>query len=321
MALSTFAQEFDEKMVKKYINQGLWLKCCLSDYYTYLEYYDEGGYSSIYKLMDKATGEYFILKRSSKKDFVPGCLDPHFTKPIDAQETALTKTDLHVSKEAEFTVKIYEKLGGVRLYDYYDDDDHYILIMEDGGRSLDSIVCSHKKKILDLLRYGGCQSNLFYQRYLDQVIQYMIKVYHKIKGIHDLGIHHNDLKPENVLVDGDNNVTIIDFGVSKSIESADTTFGCFEGTLEYIPYEYMVHGLYKPWDHTVWSFGIMLHFLTLMEYPFLKEEDVAHYTLDCGRIDKLPPSFATLIHDCLHRDPSKRPRNLLKRLQDLRDRG
>lgn len=312
-----FKDEFAEKSVKKYISEGLWLNCNLSDYYVYLDYYTEGGYGTLYKIMDKITKKEVILKRSLKKDFVPGCIDPSFSKQLlsfENHKDLQINNDLFPSREAEYMVKIYDKLGGIKLYDYYDDDDHYILIMEDGGRSLEDITCSHKKKIIDLVRYEAYKSNFFYTTYLKQVVKYMIKIYHKIKDIHELDIHHNDLKPENILVDGEE-VTIIDFGVAKPIDGHYTTF---KGTLEYVPYEYMINGTYKPWDHTIWCFGVMLHFLTLMKFPFLKEEDVLEYNLNNKNINKLPKSFSDFIYDCLQKDPSKRPRNLLDRLNNLK---
>lgn len=313
MVMSLFANEFAEKTVKKYIKDGLWLECNLSDYYTYLEYYDEGGYGSIHKVLELSSGEYLIMKRSSKKDFVDGSLEPYLDSPSQKYGKLVINNNLKVSKEAEFMVKIHEKLGGIKLYDYYDDEDHYILVMEDGGRSLESISCSHRKKIIDLVRYEAYQSNFFYSTYLNQITKYMIKIYHKIKNIHDLGIHHNDLKPENILIN-DEEVTIIDFGVSKPVEDS---YERYKGTLEYIPFEFVENGSYKPWDHTIWCFGVMLHFLTLMKYPFLREEDVLDYNLNNKSINKLPKSFSDLIYDCLQKNPSDRPQNLLERLEGL----
>lgn len=318
MVISLFVNEFADKPVKRYIDKGLWLNCNLSDYYIYLEYYDEGGYGSIYKVMDRISGEYLILKRSSKKNFSQGHLHPYFNQNDEiaklAQNNLIIDNSIQISQEAEYTAKIYDKLNGIKLYDYYDDDDHYILILEKGGRSLENLACSHKKKITDLVRYHAYQSNYFYRIYLNQIIIYMIKIYHKIKNIHDLGIHHNDLKPENILVD-EEEVTIIDFGVAKPVKKMYTEYN---GTLEYIPYEYITSGSYKPWDHTIWCFGIMLHFLTLMNYPFLREEEVLEYNLNYQKINKLPPSFSSLIYDCLQKDPLNRPQNLLERLSNLK---
>ncbi|CCV01976.1 serine/threonine-protein kinase pim-2-like [Invertebrate iridescent virus 22] len=316
MVMSLFADEFAEKTVKKYINQGIWLECSLSDYYTYLEYYDEGGYGSVHRVMDRFTGNYKVLKRSSKKDFVKGNLKAfHTQKYLESVKIGSLQLDenLYASQEAEFMVQIHQKLGGLELFDYYDDDDHYILIMEDGGRSLESIACSHRKKIIDLIRYKNYQTNFFYHTYLKQISQYLIKIYHQIKDIHDLGIHHNDLKPENILVCGEK-ITIIDYGVAKKVEESYTSY---HGTLEYVPFEFVKNGSYKPWDHTIWCFGIMLHFLTLMKYPFIKEEEVLDYNLDYLKINKLPQSFSNLIFDCLQKNPLNRPQNLLERLENL----
>lgn len=310
MVLSLF---LTEKTVKKYISDGLWLNCNLSEFYTYLEYHDEGGYGSVHKVLDRLTGDYLILKRASKKDFVSGSLNHKITKLLPSDKSMIIDTSIKISKEAEFMVKVDQKLGNIKLYDYYDDDDHYILLMEYGGRSLESIVCPHKKKILELLRYDAYRTNMFYHNYLKQVIKYMVEVYHKIKDIHDLGIHHNDLKPENILILKDK-ITIIDFGVSKTVKNS---YEGFSGTIEYVPYEYVKYGTYKPWDHTIWCFGIMLYFLTLMKYPFKKEEDVLNYNLNFTKLSKLPNSFSNLIIDCLQKDPSNRPQNLLERLNKL----
>lgn len=301
--MSLMIDEFAEKMLKRWINppteaidtdvlerDALWADCTVSERYVYLEYYDEGGYSSIHKVMDKHTGKHLILKKSYK-----------------------TNT---INKEVIFMFKIYHKLGGLKIYDYYDDYDNYIIIMDDGGRSLEDIVCSHKKKIVDLLRYQKYRSNFFYQTHLVNVARYMIKALSKITEIHKLGIHHNDIKPENILVD-EETIHIIDFGVSETIPSYQQPLTSFTGTLEYIPYEYVTHGSYQPWDHTVWCFGVMMHFLCLMRYPFLKEQDVAKYRLDTKRILKLPQGFASLIMDCLNKDPLKRPTNLMERLVAL----
>jgi serine/threonine protein kinase len=292
-----FTYDFSEKAVKKYVG-GKWETCYLSDDYMYLEYLDEGGYGSIHEVIDRCTGQRLILKHSSKKDFCKG--------------------SSNISTEAEFLTVVYNKLGGIRLYRYYDNDDHYILIMDKGGTSLENVFSQHRKKIHSLLRYDAYKTNFFYNTYLQRVKECTIKVFRKIEAIHNLGIHHNDLKPENILIsdnEDEQNIIVIDFGVAKPVEHSYNTF---RGTLEYVPYEYVAKGSYKPWDHTIWCFGVMLHFLTLMKHPFNREEDVLAYKLDWVLIGKLPPSFANLITDCLNKDPDKRPLyNMLERLQDL----
>jgi len=42
--------------------------------------------------------------------------------------------------------------------------------------------------------------------------------------LHSLGMTHNDIKPENAVVDADYNIKLIDFGCSEEINSASTNF-------------------------------------------------------------------------------------------------
>ena len=114
--MSNFLCEFTEKTVKKYIGSNQWQDCTLSDNYMYLEYHDEGGYGTIHKVLDKATGEHLIMKQSSKKDFVPGKLADQGT-PIgfaDSKAEDLESASPKVSREAEYLVVVHNELNGLR---------------------------------------------------------------------------------------------------------------------------------------------------------------------------------------------------------------
>ncbi|ABF82074.1 hypothetical protein MIV044L [Invertebrate iridescent virus 3] len=325
MPLSVFAEEFAEKSVKRYIGQGLWLPCNLSDYYYYQEFHDEGGYGSIHRVMDKATGNEVIMKHSYKLDFSPGILPEWWSKfgslTDDLRERVVSNHQLRVSREAQILVQASTVLPEMKLHDYFDDGESFILIMDYGGRSLENIASSHKKKITNLVRYRAYKGNWFYKNWLKQVVDYMIKIYHKIKILYDIGIYHNDLKPENVLVDGDH-ITIIDFGVADFVpdENERKTWSCydFRGTIDYIPPEVGTTGSFDPWHQTVWCFGVMLYFLSFMEYPFHIDNQFLEYALEGEKLDKLPEPFAQLIRECLSVDPDKRPlTSLLDRLTEL----
>jgi serine/threonine protein kinase len=51
-----------------------------------------------------------------------------------------------------------------------------------------------------------------------------------------------DLKPENVLLDGDGHLHLTDFGLSKTIEAADSRMHTFCGTPYYLAPELITHG-------------------------------------------------------------------------------
>ena len=74
-------------------------------------------------------------------------------------------------------------------------------------------------------------------KYIDQVAQ-------ALKYIHDKGILHLDIKPANIMIDRDDNVVLIDFGISKHYDgggeaTSSTTVGYSAG---YSPIEQMTPG-------------------------------------------------------------------------------
>lgn len=106
------------------------------------------------------------------------------------------------------------------------------------------------------------------RRYADQILD-------ALDYIHSRGIIHSDLKPHNVIVDTDNNIKLIDFGVIRTA-SAEIAADIKEirGTLHYMSPE-QVEG--KPYDirSDLFAFGIVLYELVTGEKPFKGEHDMA----------------------------------------------
>ena len=88
-----------------------------------------------------------------------------------------------------------------------------------------------------------------------------------VRYIHSLDIVHRDLKPENLLLDHDNNIKIVDFGLSNSFEEGETLkTAC--GSPCYAAPEMIAGKKYDGKGVDIWSCGIILFALVCGYLPF-----------------------------------------------------
>lgn len=95
------------------------------------------------------------------------------------------------------------------------------------------------------------------------------KVCAAIQAAHDKGIVHRDLKPGNILLDGNSEPRITDFGLAKRIESDSqlTQTGMVLGTPSYMPPE-QAAGLEIDSSADIYSIGAILYAMLTGTPPF-----------------------------------------------------
>ena len=96
--------------------------------------------------------------------------------------------------------------------------------------------------------------------------------------VHQEGVIYNDLKPENVLIDGDGHIQLADFGIShqlatKSGERVHRTLG----TAHYMPPEAFVNAKGYNIKFDVWSLGCCLYEIVVGHPPFGQHDVDAEY--------------------------------------------
>ncbi len=132
---------------------------------------------------------------------------------------------------------------------------------------------------------------------------------------HERGLVHRDVKPQNVLLNGDGRAKVTDFGIARSldVEHGVTQTGTILGTSNYIAPE-QASG--QPVDaHTdVYSLGIVLYEMLTGEVPFPGESFVAiamkHIQEPAPSVldvrGDVPLRVAGMIDRALEKDPNQR---------------
>ncbi len=135
-----------------------------------------------------------------------------------------------------------------------------------------------------------------------------------VAAAHAVGVVHRDLKPGNILLDGDKRVKVIDFGLAKATFLAGmTATGLIIGTPEYMAPE-QVRGLPCDPRTDVYSLGALAYHALAGRPPFAGETPIAigfaHVT-EPPRPPRelrpeLPETLERAILQALAKEPSKR---------------
>jgi serine/threonine-protein kinase len=154
---------------------------------------------------------------------------------------------------------------------------------------------------------------------VDKAIQLARQICAGLNAAHDVGVLHRDLKPANIMIDGDGNARITDFGLAGLAEEfADDELAA--GTPAYMAPE-QLEG--KPFTvrSDIYSLGLLLYELftskkafeaaTLGELIKLRRSNTTP-TNPTSIVKDLDPLVEKVIERCIQREPVKRPSSALE---------
>ncbi|KKY21767.1 putative serine threonine-protein kinase ppk6 [Diplodia seriata] len=151
----------------------------------------------------------------------------------------------------------------VEMADFFEDDVNYYIEM-----------VPHGLPGMDLFDYIELRVNMDEtecRKIFVQVAEALHHLHTKAKVV------HRDIKDENVILDGEGNIKLIDFGSAAYIKNGP--FDVFVGTIDYAAPEVLAGKSYRGKEQDVWALGILLYTIVYKENPFYSIDEIMDHDL------------------------------------------
>lgn len=253
----------------------------------------------------KRVGNYLIGRKLGEGSFAKVREGLH---ALTGEKVAVKVIDKRKAKKDSYVTKNLRREGHIQqmirhpnitqLLDILETENSYYLVMElcPGGNLMNRI---YDKKRLDERET---------QKYIRQLVL-------AVEHLHRAGVVHRDLKIENLLLDEQDNIKLIDFGLSNcaGILGYSDPFSTQCGSPAYAAPELLSRKKYGP-KVDVWSIGVNMYAMLTGTLPFTVEPfslRALHQKMVDKEMNPLPPSLSTaaicLLKKLLEPDPNKRP--------------
>jgi serine/threonine protein kinase len=210
--------------------------------------------------------------------------------------------------------EIGKKLDHPGVMKVYADDDRsriYMVMEWVDGRLLRQILIQQKKLPID------------------RAVRITLGICDALEYIHSKGVVHRDLKPENIMVDAEDHVKLIDFGIAGSEGMRRLTFARLTqamGTPDYISPE-QVKSKRGDARSDIYALGVMLYEMVTGEVPFhgpnafaIMNDRLLNNPVPPRELNpEISPELQEIIYRALERNPANRYASTREFAHDLRN--
>jgi hypothetical protein len=165
---------------------------------------------------------------------------------------------------------------------------------------------------------------------LPEVVRLLRDVVEALAYAHSRGVIHRDIKPGNILSDGQH-ALVTDFGVAKALSAAlpigpgHTTSGMAIGTPAYMAPEQLAADPAADHRVDIYAVGLLAYELLSGASPFSEKSPTATMTAQLTRLPEplhqlqpnIPTAFSDLVQHCLAKSPDERPQTATAVLAEL----
>ncbi|OBZ86393.1 Serine/threonine-protein kinase ppk6 [Choanephora cucurbitarum] len=249
------------------------------DDYIIVDHLGQGAYGHVKLAIkkDDSTQTKVVIKYVIKSRILVDC----WTRD---RKLGIVPVEIHILH----TLKKYPHKHLGDMLDYFEDNDHYYIVMKLHGEGMD---------LFDFIELNETIPEA-------KIIQIFRQIALGVCHLHDHKIVHRDIKDENVVLDlAHGGLRLIDFGSAAYLKPG-RKFETFVGTLDYAAPEILRGHTYSGKPQDIWALGILLFTLIYRENPFYDIDEIM------GRELRIPfvisEGSVDLIRKMLERDVDKR---------------
>ncbi len=260
-------------------------------------------------------GRFKILQKigSGGMGLVFQALDTELNELIALKVLKKTDNDIiqiaQLKDEIKFSRKIHNP-NVVRIHDFGKIGGHVFISMEYiMGYSIADVLKISKKLRPAAAKYTALQ------------------ICKGLDAVHNAGIIHRDLKPENMMIELDNTVKLMDFGIAsiQSHVSKNQQSEMIEGSISYCAPE-QLQGKGADERSDIYALGTIIMEIFCGKRPFeaQNEEELMYKKVSTPAANisdywaSAPKQLEQIIAKCLQLDPNKRYQNITELVNDLR---